>query len=183
MAHIALSWIGAGAVDVSSLESLGAHAERVFAMRARIRHADDRPADAFDPRRTALAARILAWLSAARTEQACKILGITDVDLFVPVLTFVYGEAELGGAAAVVSTARLSAPGSPAGNGSAPRSRLIKECIHELGMRSACSIVRCRAASCPVPSASCRSIPKTTCSALIAAPANDESQRRGHEES
>jgi archaemetzincin len=182
VAHIALSWIGAGAVDVSSLESLRAHAERVFAMRARIRHADDRPADAFDPRRQQhSAARILAWLSAARTEQACKILGITDVDLFVPVLTFVYGEAELGGAAAVVSTARLSAPDSPAGNGSAPRSRLIKECIHELG--HAFGLLHCPLPSCVMSrSVSLMQIDSKDdvlcpdCGARY-----DESQRRGHE--
>ncbi len=36
-----------------------------------------------------------------------KIIGITSVDLFVPVLTYVFGEAQLDGTAAVVSTYRL----------------------------------------------------------------------------
>ena len=36
-----------------------------------------------------------------------KILAVTSVDLFVPVLTFVFGEAQLDGTAAVVSTFRL----------------------------------------------------------------------------
>ncbi len=36
-----------------------------------------------------------------------KIIGITSVDLFVPILTYVFGEAQLDGTAAVVSTYRL----------------------------------------------------------------------------
>ncbi len=36
-----------------------------------------------------------------------KIIVITQLDLFVPVLTFVFGEAQLSGKAAIVSTSRL----------------------------------------------------------------------------
>ena len=36
-----------------------------------------------------------------------KILGVVDVDLFIPILTFVFGEAQLKGIGAVVSTHRL----------------------------------------------------------------------------
>ena len=36
-----------------------------------------------------------------------KVIGITSVDLFVPILTYVFGEAPLDGIAAVVSTYRL----------------------------------------------------------------------------
>ena len=38
---------------------------------------------------------------------AFKVLGLTERDLFIPVLTFVFGHAQLGGRAAVVSLARL----------------------------------------------------------------------------
>jgi archaemetzincin len=63
-----------------------------------------------------------------------KVLGITDVDLFIPVLTFVFGEAQVDGPAAVVSTARLrltydERPVPPA----LLEARLLKECLHELG--------------------------------------------------
>ena len=51
---------------------------------------------------TALLAQILA---SAGTE---KCIALVDVDLFIPVLTFVFGEAQLDGRAAVVSTHRLS---------------------------------------------------------------------------
>ena len=36
-----------------------------------------------------------------------RVLAVTSCDLFVPVLTFVFGEAQLEGNCAVVSTARL----------------------------------------------------------------------------
>ncbi len=36
-----------------------------------------------------------------------KILSLTDFDLYVPVLTFVFGEAQLNGKAAIVSAHRL----------------------------------------------------------------------------
>lgn len=66
--------------------------------------------------------------------QNTRVLGITALDLYVPVLTFVFGEAQLGGKCAVVSMHRLREEfyGLP------PREeltaeRLIKEAVHELG--------------------------------------------------
>ena len=63
-----------------------------------------------------------------------RILGVTSLDLYVPVLTFVFGEAQLGGTCAVVSTHRLrdevyGLPPNPA----LLRERLLKEAVHELG--------------------------------------------------
>ena len=61
-------------------------------------------------------------------------LGVTCVDLYVPILTFVFGEAEVGGARAVVSFHRLRQEfyGLP-GNPELERERLLKEAVHELG--------------------------------------------------
>jgi archaemetzincin len=42
------------------------------------------------------------------SSSSSKIIGITSVDLFVPVLTYVFGEAQLDGTVAVVSTYRLN---------------------------------------------------------------------------
>lgn len=63
-----------------------------------------------------------------------KILGITAVDLFVPVLTYVFGEAQLDGKAAVVSTFRLREEffGLDA-DPKLEQTRLLKEAIHEVG--------------------------------------------------
>lgn len=66
--------------------------------------------------------------------QNSKIIGITDVDLFIPILTFVFGEAQLDGHAAVVSTFRLQPEyyGLPADE-TLLYERLERETIHELG--------------------------------------------------
>jgi archaemetzincin len=62
------------------------------------------------------------------------ILAVTAADLFVPVLTFVYGEAQLGGARAIVSLRRLKEEfyGQPP-NAARQGERLAKEALHELG--------------------------------------------------
>jgi archaemetzincin len=62
------------------------------------------------------------------------ILGVTAVDLFIPILTYVFGEAQLDGPAAVVSSFRLN----PLlygleRNNHLLNERLTKEAIHELG--------------------------------------------------
>ena len=63
-----------------------------------------------------------------------RVLGVTGCDLYVPVLTFVFGEAQLDGNCAVVSTARLHEEfyGLPA-RADLLHERLIKEAVHELG--------------------------------------------------
>lgn len=63
-----------------------------------------------------------------------KRIAVVAVDLFIPVLTFVFGEAQLKGPAAVVSTVRLSNPfyGLPKDEDLSLR-RLEKEVVHELG--------------------------------------------------
>jgi archaemetzincin len=63
-----------------------------------------------------------------------KVVGITSVDLFVPILTYVFGEAHLDGTAAVVSTYRLD----NAVYGLEPDpilffQRSLTEIVHELG--------------------------------------------------
>jgi len=65
---------------------------------------------------------------------AAKLLAVTERDLFVPVLTFVFGQAQLGGRAAIVSLARLRQEfyGLPA-NPPVFLERARKEALHELG--------------------------------------------------
>jgi archaemetzincin len=63
-----------------------------------------------------------------------RALGIVDVDIFVPDLNFVFGEAECPGKAALISLWRLR----PEFYGKAPNmelflERITKEAVHELG--------------------------------------------------
>jgi archaemetzincin len=63
-----------------------------------------------------------------------KLLAVTRADLFIPMLSFVYGLAQLGGQAAVVSLARLDQKyyGLPE-NDALLSGRARKEAVHETG--------------------------------------------------
>lgn len=135
MRSIYLWWIGEGPVGEQMMEEVRAQVERAFGLPARIWRSPERPADTFDPGRGQHSSpRILRWLLAARPPEAGKVLALTDADLYIPVLTFVFGEAKLRGAVAVVSIARLRAnPGGPVADPRLVKARIAKECIHELG--------------------------------------------------
>lgn len=93
------------------------------------------PELAFDSSRGQYNSQILlAELLRETGPEATRILGVAGVDLFIPVLTYVFGEAQLDGRAAVVSTHRLDCQlyGLPP-NRSLLLQRLRKEVVHELG--------------------------------------------------
>ena len=76
---------------------------------------------------------ILEKLEALSPPQIVKVLGIVNVDLFIPILTHVFGEAQLGGKSCIISTCRLKEDVSLASNESSLIPRILKEAIHELG--------------------------------------------------
>lgn len=55
------------------------------------------------------------------------------MDLFIPILTHVYGEAQLGGAACIVSTFRLNEGRSGINIAPLHIERVVKEAVHEMG--------------------------------------------------
>lgn len=89
----------------------------------------------FDPRRLQYnSSQILLQIIKNPPADALKVLGVVDVDLFIPILTFVFGEAQLGGIGSVVTMHRLNAKyyGLPEDN-TLLVERLVKEAVHELG--------------------------------------------------
>ncbi|HET6411898.1 MAG TPA: archaemetzincin family Zn-dependent metalloprotease [Anaeromyxobacter sp.] len=132
MGPIGIGWIGEGALESSLIGHVVKHVSRAFSAEVREVKAPGTPRHAFDPRRKQHASgEILRWLLPLAPEGG-KVLGVTDRDLFIPILTYVFGEAQLGGAAAVVSTARLLDELEPAPP-RVLRERLAKEAVHELG--------------------------------------------------
>jgi archaemetzincin len=93
------------------------------------------PQFAFDARRGQCGSvPVLQALVEACPPGAWRILGITARDLFIPMLTFVFGQAQLAGNAAVISLARLrqefyGMPADPA----LLVARARKEALHEVG--------------------------------------------------
>jgi archaemetzincin len=99
---------------------------------------------------------ILKRLRKVPSTESWRLLGVTESDLFIPILTFVFGEAQLGpdqATTAVVSMHRLhqefyGLPADPA----LLADRLLKESLHEightLGLRH-CGDYRCVMSSSP----------------------------------
>ena len=76
---------------------------------------------------------ILEKLASTLPSQAIKVVAITNEDLFIPILTHVYGEAQLAGKACIVSTSRLQEGLSLANIAKEFENRIVKEVLHELG--------------------------------------------------
>lgn len=119
-------------LHIPLLKSLG----RVFKWLIRIEDAAILdPTPAYDiARNQYLSNRLLLSLLQRYPAYDGKILGITELDLFAPVLTYVFGEAQLDGTAAVISGYRLNDKiyGLPP-NQKLLEQRLLKEAVHELG--------------------------------------------------
>lgn len=78
---------------------------------------------------------------------AVRLLAVTEQDLFIPMLTFIFGQAQLDGTAAIVSLARLR----PEFHGLPHRrdifvDRYRKEILHELG--HTCGLTHCADSTC-----------------------------------
>jgi archaemetzincin len=83
----------------------------------------------------------------ARAPDGAVLLGVTPLDVGIPIFTFVFGRARQGGTAALVSLARLEPAfyGLPADPEQAAR-RAVDEMLHELG--HVASLRHCENAAC-----------------------------------
>lgn len=119
---------------LATLEQLAVGISRIFRTRCSVKPGALDSAFAFDERRRQYHSTAILQKLEKAAEPDVRVLGVTACDLYVPVLTFVFGEAQLEGSSAVVSMARLKDEfyGLP------PRpdllhERLLKEAVHELG--------------------------------------------------
>ena len=121
--------------DHSYVEKLESFIFHTFHLRTKRRDLKINLKDAFDPSRVQYnSSLILQQLIMKPPLDAEKLLGVMEVDLFIPILTFVFGEAQLKGTGAVVSTHRLHNRfyGLPEDR-EVTTDRLLKEAVHELG--------------------------------------------------
>lgn len=124
-----------GNVKAATLESLMHSLCTILPFQFKITEDPEHPLFAFDPRRNQYyAKKIIEKLGQSLPVDCERMVCVTDVDICTPVLTFVYGEAQLGGSVAVISFYRLRQEFFSLGaNSKLLEARLTKECIHELG--------------------------------------------------
>ena len=93
--------------------------------------------------------KILKELVRGAPPDSLKVLGVIEKDLCIPILTFVYGEAQLNGIGALVSLARLRQEfyGLPPDH-ALLRARAIKEAVHEIGHTF--GLTHCADHACPM---------------------------------
>jgi archaemetzincin len=124
-----------GSVAQDLLSDLAAGLAREFLIPCEILTPVGEPSFAYNvTRQQHCSTEILASLAQRDTPDTWRLLGVTSLDLYIPILTFVFGEAQLGGNAAVISLHRLRDEfyGLPQ-NIVQLRERLLKEAVHELG--------------------------------------------------
>ena len=124
-----------GPVDEETLASVEESVRSVLGLDVRRLETRPVPGHAYDPSRNQHdSLRILSEVLDSSSPDAFRVLGVTEVDLFIPILTFVFGQAQVGGQAAIMSLARLRQEfyGLPP-NPPILRERAAKEALHELG--------------------------------------------------
>ena len=124
-----------GHIDEEVLKPLADLLKSTFHTPCTIGPKTELPAEAFNVERSQfLASVILNDLKSNSASDSGKTLGVTDVDLYVPDLNFVFGLAETRGSVAIISMSRLrqefyGLECDPA----LFQNRTAKEAIHELG--------------------------------------------------
>ncbi len=124
-----------GNIDSDILKTISTSLVKIFHCMAETGPRMPLPMNSYDSWRAQYSSTtILSELQIARNKNFDRELGVTDIDLFVPGLNFVFGEADITAGTAIISLARLRQEFY----GFRPDTRLLheralKEAIHELG--------------------------------------------------
>ena len=123
-----------GDIDEATLQEVARCTSDRFGFSTRVDPAQPAPMFAWDERRRQYSSFELLRTLLTAAPDADRVLGITELDLFIPALTFVFGQAQLDGRIALVSLARLRQGfyGMPADE-ELFKARVRKEVTHELG--------------------------------------------------
>ncbi len=145
-----LCLVSVGRVDEEVLNLVSRRVHEIFSLPVFRGPELPEPGHAFDARRQQYSSvTIMRELVGLRSPDSSRLLAVTEKDLFIPMLSFIYGQAQLGGHVAMVSLARLRQEfyQMPA-NQRLTASRAVKECFHELGHTF--GLVHCLNSQCPM---------------------------------
>lgn len=130
-----ITLISFGYFEKDFLEKLADAITQQFLYPVNIREGRIDVSEFYDPgRRQYDGTRLLKAVSLMLPSESIKILGLFNVDLYIPILTYIFGQAYLKGNAGIVSTYRLKNElYGMRQNEELLRERFRKVCIHELG--------------------------------------------------
>jgi len=123
-----------GNIDSALLESISRLLPECLPVRCEILASLLDPVSAYHAERQQFHSSEILQRMQALAPRSWRLLAIADVDLYIPILTYVFGEAQIAGPCAVVSAFRLRQEFYGLdGDEDLLRERLLKECVHELG--------------------------------------------------
>jgi len=124
-----------GKIDTSVIEFLSLSLPEYLGLSCKVRDVNIPLEGTYDVvRKQYYSTKLLGRLLTHESDADTKLLGVTEVDLFMPPLSFVFGEAQFNNPAAIISTHRLQQEfyGLSEDTGLF-YDRCEKEAIHELG--------------------------------------------------
>ena len=130
-----ITLISFGNFEKGFLEEISETVKHEFNCLADIKDARVDLSEFFDPgRRQYNGDKLLREVESLNIPGCFKAIGLFNVDLFIPILTYIFGQAQLNGKTAIASQFRLSNEryGMPADENLLLQ-RFTKEIIHELG--------------------------------------------------
>lgn len=132
MASGEIALVPIGPIDARLMAHLCAAVAAAFGRECRVRETLPMPDYAYDRRRAQYSAH--AIVERLRAGEAERVLGVVDLDLFVPELNFVFGLADVVGRRAVIALPRLHPSFYGENEDEALfQERAAKEALHELG--------------------------------------------------
>ncbi|MDN5350307.1 MAG: hypothetical protein PWQ54_1703 [Bacteroidales bacterium] len=135
-------------VDKTLLEMLCYETSNIFACRVQLKEARTELGQFFDgSRRQYNADQLLQMVDQKYGQENTKTAGLFQVDLFIPILTYIFGQAYLNGRTAVASGYRLANERyGIKSEQSVYYNRFLKEVVHELGHNF--GLIHCRNIGC-----------------------------------
>lgn len=130
-----------GRMDMTAVSVIAANLQAILGLNTLIHSAQHEPDYAYQARRGQYEAGKIIQSLAGLPDGAFFRLGVVSVDIYTPILTFVFGESQLGGKAAVISTYRLQSK-----NREKAYNRIAKIAVHEVG--HLLSIIHCQTIDC-----------------------------------
>ena len=117
------------------LDEIGMAVQREFHCKVTVKEMYLDISSFFDPgRRQYNGDALLRMVDSIDFNGSTKVIGLFNVDLFIPILTYIFGQAQLGGRTGIASTFRLSNLRYGIEDGDKLLTdRFKKEVIHELG--------------------------------------------------